>query len=115
MFPLTWYSVKGRTEKKKKYRIVLKLPGAGGWGRGLTAIDCRMARELCRMIKMFHTFIVVVIIKLYIFVKTSWNLHQKKVNFTTCKLYLSKPGFKKKYVCLTVVLSLLQNLVKTEM
>lgn len=47
------------------------------------------------MMKIFQTVIVVLVLKLHKYVKASEPVYLKRINFTTCKLCLSKPDLKK--------------------
>ena len=53
------------------------------------------ARELIEVMEIFHVMIMMMLTHLYTFTHACENLHINWVNFIVCKLYLSKPDFKK--------------------
>ena len=64
--------------------------------RGLTIkrheVNFGQVTEIC------YFWIVVVVIKRYMFVKIHRTVHQKQVNFTVCKFYLNTPVFLKVFL-----------------
>lgn len=72
-------------------------------GLGVTRSDRReIWGNFLGVMKMFLTSFLLVLSWRYIFVKTHWTIHLKRVNFTVHKLYVNKPDFKK-WHCLMVL------------
>ena len=68
------------------------LPGARA---GMTGVNTKVHKRTFWVMEMFYILIVVVLTQLYVFFRIHKTVHQKRVNFTICKLYLKKPDLKK--------------------
>lgn len=82
LIPLVWQFLKGKT-------IMIEdqlFPGVRGWLEG----DSQQTNsgELFGVMEIFYIMIVVVVTRLYTFVKTYWSLHWKLLD--ACKLYPKK-------------------------